>query len=188
MCRMRTPDGGGEHPPADAGMDAEAGGEHPDASMDAEAGGEHPPADAGMDAEAGGKPPDVCVASSDDGPPKKAADVPGALVGAWRLCSDAIPDPEVLWLLGGTDGIQMDQTTWQRGAATASPLGLYFQIMEGTNVWFHFIDPDLSTNTGGDFSATIFTGSGVLELAGCDGPASCAAPASRFVRAGTPGE
>lgn len=148
--------------------------------------------DGGIDRDGvGGEAPvtDPCTATA-DGPPATAADVPGALIGAWRLCSAATADSRVLWLVAGAGAIQIDETTWQRTTAGgqtdagASPSGLYFQILEGTNSVFHFIDPDGGGATGDDFSARIFGGSAALELSACDGAGSCTGQANRFARVG----
>jgi len=133
---------------------------------------------------------DPCTATA-DGPPATAADVPGALIGAWRLCSAATADSRVLWLVAGAGAIQIDETTWQRTTAGgqtdagASPSGLYFQILEGTNGVFHFIDPDASSGVGRDFAVTTYLQSGALEFTVCDGAATCAGTVIRFGRVGT---
>jgi len=147
-----------------------------------EAGG----ADGGYDAsdvrdpgDAGGEVRDPCTPTADDGARIKVSDIPGALLGVWRLC-DATPGPEVSWLVGGPGTIQIDMTTWQRGE-TGAGSGLYFLILEGTKDLVHFIDPDLESGVGADFSATILPDSHVLELSPCDGPETCSADVSRFV-------
>jgi hypothetical protein len=134
---------------------------------------------------------DPCMPTADDGTRAKATDVPGSLSGVWTLCSAATADSNVLWLVGGGETIQIDDLTWQRGASVGgqtagqSPAGLYFQVVEGPNSVVHFIDPDIASGAGGDFSAVILTGAGVLELSACDGAASCTGQPSRFAHVGS---
>jgi len=171
ICGSPPPDTGG----ADAATDVREAG--------CGAGGDEAgyAGDGGDGGDAGDGTRDPCVPTADDGPRANVSDAPGALVGVWRLC-DATPGPEVSWLVGATGTIQIDATTWQRGG-DAPASGLYFLVLEGTKGVVHFIDPDVTGGLGADFSATISTGSQVLELSPCDGPETCSDHVSRFVPA-----